>query len=248
MATRPTLGESGIFHDTPPALANALPSVMTGEHPSVTIPSTFQPMATTPSGLGNRGHGAGLEDDTGHMPVLAVAPRISPVNSTHHLPPAQEMVPGADNGQISPHVNLHPPVFHSTTPGSPDGTPDGLGMTPAGPEVNITSGGGGGSGTDRAQPSYGAKAIGGPTPAFPELASKEGLSGTVIVLVTLNSHAAVVKAIPSPRSECDVLDNAAVRAARSWTYQAAVKNGVSIGGTVRLKFVFANEQVVVTPL
>ncbi len=102
-------------------------------------------------------------------------------------------------------------------------------------------GNGGGTGGNGHQPTgvtYNAVAVEGPTPLYPSLAAKEGLQGTVIVAITVSSAGTVEKVEFAKRSNCDVLDNEAIRTARKWQFQPAMDHGKPVSSVVKLQIRF----------
>lgn len=89
-------------------------------------------------------------------------------------------------------------------------------------------------------PTYGATAKGGPTPGYPKLAEEERLSGTVVIRITVTADGNIADLVVSQSSGHDVLDDAARRAAQAWNFSPAMENGVASGGTIRLRFRFAD--------
>ncbi|MHB9022972.1 MAG: energy transducer TonB [Armatimonadota bacterium] len=124
-------------------------------------------------------------------------------------PPATMTVPGGRN------------------PGAPAGVEGGVGTqgTELGPE------GGGGSIEAAALP-------GGPNPIYPKVAEADGLEGTVVLTVRVGSDGRVDSIDVSNGSGYPVLDDAAKRAARRWSFQPAKQNGIAVNGTVRMRVRF----------
>jgi protein TonB len=92
-------------------------------------------------------------------------------------------------------------------------------------------------------PSYGAGTQGGPNPGYPKLAEEAGLEGAVTVTVTVASDGSIGGVSVRQSSGHGVLDEAAVRAARRWSFGPGMQNGVQISGAVSLRFTFANGTV-----
>jgi TonB family protein len=106
-----------------------------------------------------------------------------------------------------------------------------------------------GPGVGPALPSYGAKAQEGPTPSYPSMAMAESQYGTVVIAVTVTPDGTAGKVDLTQRSRSDMLDNAAIRAARRWIFSPAYERGRPVASVVKLKFVFSKEGTVeVTPL
>lgn len=107
-------------------------------------------------------------------------------------------------------------------------------------------GGTGNNGTDPGPsgPSTGAAAHGGPNPGYPKLAEERGAEGTVVISVNVSATGGIAGLSVARSSGDSDLDNAALRAARSWHFSPAVTNGRAASGTVTIRFRFANGTVV----
>ncbi|MHB9134063.1 MAG: energy transducer TonB [Armatimonadota bacterium] len=148
----------------------------------------------------------------GGTPVIGGGPGNPLDRDIKHLPGGGSGLPGREGGWAD-------------RPGGSGGVPGG------GP-------GGGGPGMNSMRPTFGAAAIGGPTPSYPSLAEKENQQGAVIVAVTVNTEGIAIKAAFVQRSNSDVLDNEARRTALKWKYSAAMENGKAINSTIKMKVTF----------
>lgn len=148
---------------------------------------------------------------------------------------------GDGRGHDVPQVPAGVPTSLHRTPGDWTEHPGGAG--------SVGSGGNGsdGPGMDD-RPSYGAALLSGATTGYPSLALAEHLHGTVVITVSLDPQGEVLTVDPTKRSVSDVLDNAAMRAARSWHYKAAMQQGRPVASTIKLQFTFTVGKVAVKPL
>ena len=80
-----------------------------------------------------------------------------------------------------------------------------------------------------------------PAPSYPEAAKAEGLQGNTLVEVILDTEGRVEQATLVKTSRHPALDEAALAAARSWTFTPAEKNGVPVRARIVIPFEFALE-------
>jgi protein TonB len=81
-----------------------------------------------------------------------------------------------------------------------------------------------------------SKLINKPLPEYPAVAQRMRLSGTVILLVTIDEEGNVTDI--KPQSGHPLLQTAAIAAVKKWKYSPTVLNGepISIIGTVKVIF------------
>jgi TonB family protein len=74
-------------------------------------------------------------------------------------------------------------------------------------------------------------------PVYPEIARKAGIEGTVYVQVTVDTTGRVADA-KAVKSDDDVLNEAAVQAARQWTFSPGMKDGKKLNIVLTVPFRF----------
>ncbi len=173
-----------------------------------------------------------------------VPPRIQPPTRTISRVPMRPGQPSgrADGVALGPGGGLRrgagrtspaPPAIMRTANGkgrpAPPGVPGGTGTQ--------------GTGTEPAGPTAGPVRLGGPVPGYPKLAEEAGDEGTVVVRVSISASGGVEDASVSNSSGHASLDAAALRAARSWTFKAALLKGKPVSSTQTIRFHFANGSV-----
>lgn len=178
----------------------------------------------------------------------AVVPRPAPRRVVHTAPkpaPARSgspsgrrdgvaAVPGGGIHRGSGKTSPAPPAVMRTANGkgrpAPPGRPGGTGTQGTGSEP---AGG----------PTAGPVRLGGPVPSYPKLAEDAGEEGTVVVTVSISASGAVEGASVSRSSGHPSLDAAAVRAAHSWKFKPALRNGKPVASTQSIRFHFAGGSV-----
>lgn len=177
------------------------------------------------------------------VPAMAIPPEPRPV---HAVTPVHRGVlqPTRPRGAAPREM---PAARPSSAPATSAVAPPALLTTPAASPIAAPPGRDGGTGTQGetivpSGPTYGAAAKGGPTPSYPKLAQEDRLSGTVIVTVTVTAEGGIAN-LAVQSSGHEILDDAARRAARSWTFTPAMEKGVPTTDVVRLRFHFADGAV-----
>jgi len=122
-----------------------------------------------------------------------------------------------------------PPRILTAKSGTEPAGPTGKGAQTEGP---------GGPTEENVGPSYGASAAGGPLPIYPKNALDQGLEGKVMVTVKVGPDGKAEEAAITQSSGTAMLDQAALRAAKSWAFQPAMAKGKPAAGTVILIFEF----------
>lgn len=113
------------------------------------------------------------------------------------------------------------------------------GLTPAGPiGRGSQTDGPGGPTEESGGPSSGASAAGGPLPIYPKNALDQDLEGKVTLTVKVGADGKAEGVTIAQGSGQEVLDQAALRAAKSWAFQPAMAKGKPAAGTVTLIFEF----------
>lgn len=79
---------------------------------------------------------------------------------------------------------------------------------------------------------------GGKTPEYPRLAREEGWEGTVSLELLVTDRGAVAEARVAKSSGHVALDEAALEAARTWTFEPARRGGVATAARVRMPVTF----------
>lgn len=79
---------------------------------------------------------------------------------------------------------------------------------------------------------------GGRLPVYPAAARRRGWEGTVRLEILTDASGAVESVSVEESSGHAVLDDAAVEAARTWTFKPLVKDGQALPGRVRIPVVF----------
>lgn len=222
-------------------LSGITPSVMTG-HGETWVDQPGRPggAGLGPNGMmGNGpkrpGHQAGINVNGPAGTTMAVNP-----GGAGHI---------AEAGSISPGGALGKPGIPLGGIGG-GGLPNGIGDAPGAPSAvgnghpldwsdHPGAGIGPGIGTAKngvgiGQPTYGTSAIAGPEAGYPKVAIEEGVSGTVILDITVNTNGHYAKHSYVSRSISDMLDNEAVRTAKKWTYRIAMLNGKPKTSTIRM--------------
>ncbi|MBI2922626.1 MAG: energy transducer TonB [Planctomycetes bacterium] len=92
------------------------------------------------------------------------------------------------------------------------------------------AGEGGGSGIGRRS--------GGKTPEYPRLAREEGWEGTASIELLVTDRGEVAEARLAKSSGHQALDEAALEAARTWTFEPARKGGIAVAARVRMPVTF----------
>ncbi len=115
------------------------------------------------------------------------------------------------------------------------------GKTPAGAvgKGSAPSGPGGQTESPGEGPSYGPGVGGGTDPIYPKNALDQGLEGTVTLAVTVSSTGAVEAVRVATSSGHSLLDNAAMRAVKRWSFTPGLQQGKAAAGTVNVTFRFA---------
>ena len=109
--------------------------------------------------------------------------------------------------------------------GTGDGTGDGYGSG------NGVSGSGGGE-------TIGIQLLSAPAPAYPESASRAGISGTTVVGMTVSTDGSVSSAWVESSSGNSTLDSAAVAAVYNWRFVPAKQNGTPVTANSRVPITF----------
>ena len=107
------------------------------------------------------------------------------------------------------------------TPGAGGGSGEGAGGRDSGSAPGDGEGGGGGMGIGR-----------NPPPEYPAEARLAGQEGVVILLMLCDATGRVQDAWVEKSSGHPLLDEAALEAARKWTFVPAVEGGVAVAGYV----------------
>jgi protein TonB len=77
-----------------------------------------------------------------------------------------------------------------------------------------------------------------PPPEYPAAARRRGLEGETVVLMEIASDGTVSNATVAESSGWSMLDDAAIAAAKQWTYKPATRGGRPVASTQRVRFVF----------
>lgn len=77
-----------------------------------------------------------------------------------------------------------------------------------------------------------------PPPAYPQIARDLGEEGTVVLAMEIDAEGRVTGASVLESSDFGSLDQAAIRAARAWRFEAAMQDGRAVASTVHLPFRF----------
>jgi TonB family protein len=118
------------------------------------------------------------------------------------------------------------------------------GLEPAGPIGKGSQADGPGGPTEESGgPSYGASAAGGPLPIYPKNALDQGLEGKVVLAVKVGANGKAESVTITQSSGQELLDQAAVRAAKNWAFQSAMAKGKPAAGNVTLIFEFTQRAV-----
>jgi len=169
-----------------------------------------------------------LTEQAGPTLVLggAGAPKAS-----HKTPGAPEEKPATSVASLGANAKPAPapPKILTAKSGLEPAGPTGKGQQTEGP---------GGPTEESGGPSYGASAAGGPLPIYPKNALDQGLEGKVVVTVKVSAAGKAEEATITQSSGQAVLDQAALRAAKSWAFQPAMAKGKPVAGTVTLIFEF----------
>jgi TonB family protein len=75
-------------------------------------------------------------------------------------------------------------------------------------------------------------------PVYPAAARKQGIGGNVMLLVDVDVHGNVAKAIVEKSQPEGVFDAAALEAVGKWKFTPAMKNGKAIAGRIRVPIDF----------
>ncbi|MBI3945583.1 MAG: energy transducer TonB [Armatimonadetes bacterium] len=121
---------------------------------------------------------------------------------------------------------------------APPGIPGGTGTQGTGRESAP-----GATGGEPGGPTTGPVRLGGPVPGYPKLAEDAGAEGTVVVRVSLSASGEVESVSVTTSSGNASLDAAAVRAAHSWKFRPALRDGKPVAGAETLRFRFADGNV-----
>jgi protein TonB len=92
-------------------------------------------------------------------------------------------------------------------------------------------------------PSYGASAGGGPLPIYPKNALDQDLEGKVVLSVKVGADGKAEGVTVTQSSGQEILDQAALRAAKNWVFQPAMAKGKPAAGAVTLIFEFKQRMV-----
>ncbi len=128
-----------------------------------------------------------------------------------------------------------PPNIITSPGGKTSSGPIGKGSAPEGPGGETESPGEG--------PSYGAGVGGGSNPIYPKNALDQGLTGTVILAVSVDRAGKVTAIDVTSSSGHDLLDNAAKRTVQRWTFTPAMEKGKPVPGKVNVSFQFTKGTV-----
>ena len=77
------------------------------------------------------------------------------------------------------------------------------------------------------------------TPTYPDIARQAGVEGTVVVYVLIGKEGKVREVKLHPDRHVPMLDEAALQAARRWTFEPALSSGHAVAVWVQLPFKFS---------
>ena len=80
-----------------------------------------------------------------------------------------------------------------------------------------------------------------PRPAYPADARDDGVEGTVVLVATVDTDGKVAEARVEKGSGDKRLDRAAEKGIRQWTYSPALRDGVPVKSSVRVRVEFRLE-------
>jgi protein TonB len=78
-----------------------------------------------------------------------------------------------------------------------------------------------------------------PPPIYPEESRRRGEAGKVVLLVSIDESGGVSELKIDSSSGFERLDQSAVRAVKSWRFQAATKGGIAVSDRVKVPVVFS---------